>query len=735
MEKKISKKERDYILYNIRGFFKHYKIEQNINKISIDIINLQKMQEEINILLKELNEYKEEFNSPILINRTKLKVNKRNTIITKSSDKIDKKKEKLHLNDFKYDLDKSNLTSRPKTPDVSNIFNKYKKKKYNTNVGNKLSNSNLINKNHIKIGCNSFIQTKKNINKYNTNLNNLNNKSNFNSNSINDFNKTQYKERVNNTDNNQENDLKIFNYTMTKIPTEFEKIITKKKIIKNLNFKDKFGEEELSPNHKTIKIDNNIKKNELNKKAIKSKKLNLKNITNERFHSSDINGRNKEQKLNKKNYNKKTNKKIFKLDLKKRTNVKTPSPLNYRQSSPLLIDHDTIIRNKNKKINYFGNYYNDHHNKGFKKKISDPNLGKNKKNMNNHNYLKSNEHLNKKDITKEEEKKLDEQIINSSLNDAPLINQNDTQINNTKNIMDLSQNILQNLELMNNIDVNKNESGCNIINLSDMNQNKNNSNKKIYFSLKKNCDNLFMSNYIESLYLSISLGFFSPQDKLKLILLSKELYFKFDLKDIINDYITYYKNQIKLINSKINKYEINIINKPFNPRKTGLNSLNFITKNEEQRLINETQHIYVLKIFEIIIILLNEHKNCNFNEESEKKSEIFKYLFIEIYKKNKVDNIKDLFIKNFVDKIPLISDEQFNLINNIVSEIPELLSPSTLLAYNRNVSYLTFFLSELYNYLTFKTNDDVYYYKIRNEYFILNQYINKINKLKSYVPK
>lgn len=138
-----------------------------------------------------------------------------------------------------------------------------------------------------------------------------------------------------------------------------------------------------------------------------------------------------------------------------------------------------------------------------------------------------------------------------------------------------------------------------------------------------------MSNHIESLYLSISLGFFSPQDKLKLILLSKELYFKFDLKDIINDYITHFKKQIKLINNKINKYEINIINKPFNPRKTGLNSLNFITKNEEQRLINETQHIYVLKIFEKIIILLNEHKNCNFNEESEKKSEIFKYLFIE----------------------------------------------------------------------------------------------------------
>lgn len=50
--------------------------------------------------------------------------------------------------------------------------------------------------------------------------------------------------------------------------------------------------------------------------------------------------------------------------------------------------------------------------------------------------------------------------------------------------MDLSQNILQNLELMNNIDDNKNESNCNITNLSEMNLNKNNCNKKI-FSLKK----------------------------------------------------------------------------------------------------------------------------------------------------------------------------------------------------------------------------------------------------------
>ena len=322
---------------------------------------------------------------------------------------------------------------------------------------------------------------------------------------------------------------------------------------------------------------------------------------------------------------------------------------------------------------------------------------------------------------------MDEQIINSPINNEQIYtNQNETQINNTKNIMDISQKILKNLEYMNNLDIKTEESNSNIMNISETNKN-NNSNKEI---IKK--DNIYISKYIESLSLSIKLGFFAPSEKLKLLLISKELYSNFNLKDIIIDYINYYENQILLINDKIKKYEINKINKVFTPRKTGLNSLNFITKNEEQRLINEPQHEYVLKIFKIILILLNEYNNFN-KTENQNDSKIFEFLFNDIYKKYNVNNIKDLFINCFVDKVPLISDAQLNEINQIIKEIPELLSPSTLLAYNRNVSYLTFFLSELYNYLTMKTNDDVYYYKIRNDLSKINEYINKINKLKLYL--
>jgi hypothetical protein len=153
MEKGITKRERNYILFNIREFFKHYKIEQNINKITIDISNLQKMREDVNNKINDLKQYYEEVNSNILFdnqaNRTKLLVNRRHKFITKSTDTATKKivenKQKTKLKDLKYELDKSNLTLRPKTPDVSQIFNKYKKKKYNTNIGIKSNYNNIKN--------------------------------------------------------------------------------------------------------------------------------------------------------------------------------------------------------------------------------------------------------------------------------------------------------------------------------------------------------------------------------------------------------------------------------------------------------------------------------------------------------------------------------------------------------------------------------------------------------------
>ena len=108
----ITKRERDYILFNIRGFFRHYKLEQNINKITIDISNIQSLEQEVNNLLSQLNEYKEEFNNILLNNqsRQRLFVNRRKKSSTKSTDiamkKMNEKKQKIRMKELKYDLNK-----------------------------------------------------------------------------------------------------------------------------------------------------------------------------------------------------------------------------------------------------------------------------------------------------------------------------------------------------------------------------------------------------------------------------------------------------------------------------------------------------------------------------------------------------------------------------------------------------------------------------------------------------
>ena len=693
----LTKREKDYILFNIRGFFRHYKIEQNITKLEIDISNIQYLEQEVNNLLSQLNEYKEEFNTIILNNnqtRQRLFVNRRNKPSTKSTDiamkKLNEKTQRIRMRELKYDLNKSNLTVRPKTPDVSKIFDKHKNKKSIGNIKSLKNNiiENNFNENHNKLNSKSFIQQKKNINKYKiNNINNISQKNLANNSNINRIrvnNKLNIKmiKRDNSIDNKNNNNGKL-NLTATKFPKEYEikkKNITNKNNIAH-NKLNVIALRDISPN------------NSAKNKLIANKNKDLKKAyIYDRYHSTDIakkksSDKNRLQNINNitsPNFAKNNGKKFIKLNIKKRNNMKTPSPRTFRKSSPLLLDHETILKNKNRKINYNGHY----HAPSFVSNKSGTNI---KKENIRHNKIQSEIIMKKNnDITKEEEKKLNEII-------------DDNDINN-KNILDLSQNILQNLQDMNNTQ-----------------------NTQINKFLNNNRDNLFMSNYIESLFLAMKSGFFNPSEKLRLLLLSKELYFKFDLKEIINDFINFYDKEIKIINNRLSKYDINSINKPFIPRKTGINSLNFITKNEEQRLINETQHDYVIKIFNIILIFLNEYNNIKEN------TNIFEFIFNDIYQKNNVNNIKDLFIKNFVDKIPLINDIQFKMVNDILKEVPDLLSPSTLLAYNRNVSYLIFFLSELYNYFSFKTNDNDFYYQLRNDYLKLNEYINKINKLKTYL--
>ena len=237
----------------------------------------------------------------------------------------------------------------------------------------------------------------------------------------------------------------------------------------------------------------------------------------------------------------------------------------------------------------------------------------------------------------------------------------------------------------------------------------------------------YNNNFIECLYLSLNSGFFIPNKKLNIILNSKELYKNINKKQLIEELINYYNkigdvNSISNSNNK-NKYDIKKINEPFKPNERCINALNFIDKNEEQKLINEIQHPYIIELFNAVIILLNEYKNID------EKRNVFEFFFNDILKKYNVKNMKKLMVKNFVNERLIINDDQFELIQKKLIVKPDLFSPSTLLRYNRAVAYFSFFVKELFSYLNLKTNDGKYYYKIRAS-LPKNKYQERINNLK-----
>ena len=232
----------------------------------------------------------------------------------------------------------------------------------------------------------------------------------------------------------------------------------------------------------------------------------------------------------------------------------------------------------------------------------------------------------------------------------------------------------------------------------------------------------YNSNHVECLYLALNSGFFNPNKKLSLFLKSRELFNNLNNKNMIKELIEYYYKK-GLENSNYNNKDKNLekINVVFNPCERSINALNFIDKNEEMKLINEVQHPYINELFKIVLILLNEYNKNNKN--------IYDFLFNDILSKYKVKNIKNLMVNIFVGERIIISDEQFELIQKILSNKPDLLSPSTLLKYNRAVAYFSFFLKDLFSYLNLKTEEGIFFFKIRAS-LPKNKYIEQIHKLK-----
>lgn len=237
----------------------------------------------------------------------------------------------------------------------------------------------------------------------------------------------------------------------------------------------------------------------------------------------------------------------------------------------------------------------------------------------------------------------------------------------------------------------------------------------------------FSSPQIEALYLTLKSNFLSENQKISIIFKNPELYKNFSKKILLKELISSYETKFINCSEFLSKYDLNHINKPFIPTKTAQNGLKFITKEEENYLLKKEQPKEIINIFILIFILLNEEY------ENIPPEQIISYLINEIYKKYNVDSIRALFINYIVKNTQNLNQKQINSLAKIIKDNPNLLSSSEIMKIHSTLSYMTFILKELVNYIFQKTDDGTYFYIIREANIELNLLGEKIKKLKLYL--
>ena len=164
---------------------------------------------------------------------------------------------------------------------------------------------------------------------------------------------------------------------------------------------------------------------------------------------------------------------------------------------------------------------------------------------------------------------------------------------------------------------------------------------------------------------------------------------------------------------------------PFSPNKTAKNGLMFISKEDEKNLIENEQPEEIIIIFKVVLLLLEEDISKIENNK------ILQYLFVDIFQKYKVENIQNLFLNHIINKVHLLGKKYINDINVIIGNKPELLTPAEVLKYNRNVSYMTFIIKDIYNFLLEKTDDGIFFYELREfnkQLIVLNKKLERLKK-------
>lgn len=242
---------------------------------------------------------------------------------------------------------------------------------------------------------------------------------------------------------------------------------------------------------------------------------------------------------------------------------------------------------------------------------------------------------------------------------------------------------------------------------------------------------------ISCLYMMLQSKFLNLKNKYKLISsiprLFKEVYGT-KLNFLLEEKINQLNHTVEEIESKFKKYdEINTyLTKNFVPSKPALNSLAFITKEVETTLIKKDDLPNEIRmLIEIVYNIIDEKY-----DEATPTNKLVENLVNEIFLKFEAKDIKNV-ITNYVNHNPFLNAtlEKYNKINNYIKTNPKIMSSKDIPHQFRPVSYLTFFIKDVIDYMGLKTTDGVYYFELRRENSLMKDYRNIIERYKQLISE
>ena len=208
------------------------------------------------------------------------------------------------------------------------------------------------------------------------------------------------------------------------------------------------------------------------------------------------------------------------------------------------------------------------------------------------------------------------------------------------------------------------------------------------------------SKILSCLYICVKDNFLTEKEKVKLIISNKILYLheKNNLQKIKE---AYEKEKEK----EKEKNETNIKNKNkenciFIPSRTALNSLIFVTKEEISNLKNNTS-VEIGLIFKLIYIIIDENYNENITT-----SKLIENFIKVVLLKFKVKDLKNLIIQycNKYSNLNL-NHTKIDKIKNIINQNPKIISNKEIKKINRPLSYITYLLKEINDYINNKNDN------------------------------